>query len=79
MKLEWTKGLTEEASKLIKQDYIAAQYLRKRLSELLSEQSDNHRKQLNSKVNYDSPSWAYLQADSVGYQRALEEVINLIK
>ncbi len=27
---------------------------------------------------YEVANWAYLQADSVGYQRAIEEVINLL-
>ena len=29
-------------------------------------------------TDYDSPSWAYLQADRNGYTRALEEILNLI-
>lgn len=27
---------------------------------------------------YDIANWAYLQADSIGYQRAMEEVIQLL-
>ena len=29
-------------------------------------------------ADYDSPSWAYKQADSNGYRRALEDVIKLL-
>lgn len=27
---------------------------------------------------YDVANWAYLQADSIGYQRALDETVNLL-
>lgn len=29
--------------------------------------------------NYDKPSWECFQADSIGYQRALDEVIEILK
>lgn len=29
-------------------------------------------------ADYDSPSWAYRQADKVGYTRALEEIITIL-
>jgi hypothetical protein len=29
-------------------------------------------------TNYDSPSWAYTQADNVGYQRALRNIETLL-
>lgn len=32
-----------------------------------------------SKDDYDSPSWAYKQADKLGYQRALKQIILLCK
>lgn len=31
-----------------------------------------------TKADYDSPSWAYRQADQNGYRRALRDVINLL-
>lgn len=30
-------------------------------------------------ADYDSPSWAYKQADQNGYNRAIDDVLNLIK
>jgi len=30
------------------------------------------------KNNYDNPNWAYKAADSVGYQRALKQIITLL-
>lgn len=31
-----------------------------------------------SKVAYETPNWAYLQADAVGYARAYKEIIELL-
>lgn len=30
------------------------------------------------KQDYDSPSWAYKQADQIGYNRALKEIMSLL-
>jgi hypothetical protein len=32
-----------------------------------------------SKNSYDSPNWAALQADGIGYERAINEIIALLK
>lgn len=29
-------------------------------------------------ADYDSPSWAYKQADTIGYNRALKDIISLL-
>ncbi len=33
---------------------------------------------VSSKTDYDSPSWAYLQADQNGYLRAYKEILQLV-
>lgn len=35
--------------------------------------------EINSKTDYDNPSWAYKQADTNGVMRTLDKYINLIK
>ncbi len=50
-----------------------------RLDELLTKKTSSaHKSQLN-KDGYESPSWAYRQADLIGYERAMQEVRELIK
>lgn len=78
MKLNWTKGLSGEAKRDIQLEYASSSNLRKRLEVLLREKQASSQKAIISKESYDSPNWAYKQADNVGYLRALEEVISIL-
>lgn len=78
MKSIWLKGLEPDAVKLLKGDFISSQVVRKRLVEIAEEKMESSVKESRSKDNYDSVSWPYLQADSRGYERALQEIISLI-
>lgn len=59
-------------------EYIGSQLLRRRLVELLMDKQTTMLKKRRGEGNYDSPNWALLQADAVGYERAISEVISLI-
>jgi hypothetical protein len=78
MKTSWTLGLDEQQAKEIRSDFKGSFLLRKRLIDLLSDKSSVSARSTRSKELYASPSWAYMQADAVGYERALNEVISLI-
>lgn len=79
MKTVLTKGLTTEQKEEIKRDFLASTLLRERLQAIIKEKGELAHKASITKDNYLSPNWAYLQADSVGYQRALEEVFSLLE
>lgn len=51
----------------------------RRLIEILVKYREDSAKASISTRNYDSPSWAYIQADSAGYQRALMTIETLLK
>lgn len=78
MKITWTKGLSPEKKEEIKRDFLASALLRERLKEILQEKSEVTRKGSISKDAYSNANWAYLQADAVGYQRALDEIISIL-
>jgi hypothetical protein len=50
-----------------------------RVSALLEERKEIARKTQISNSSYDSPAWSERQADLNGYQRAMEEIKQLIK
>ncbi|SPF82149.1 Phage protein [Pseudomonas phage GP100] len=79
MKISWTKGLSKQEAAELKADYIAAATLRRRLKRLLEDDIDLSQKTSRSKLLYDNPNWALLQADQRGYERALSEIISLIE
>ncbi len=78
MKTSWTKGLTPQETIECKQEFVGAARLRERLSALLEAKADEKRKATRSGNAYDSPNWALVQADAIGYEKALYEVISLL-
>jgi len=78
MKVRWTSGLTKEAAAELRADYKGSLVLRRRLVRLLEDDIADSEKQSRSKLLYNNPNWALLQADQRGYERALAEIIALI-
>ena len=79
MKTAITKGLVGEAKKEMEREFEASSLLRRRLTALLFEKTNTRRTKSISEDEYSSPNWAYKQADVVGYERALHEVISLLE
>ena len=74
MKLAWTKGLSAEAKEAIRKEFEASGLLRERVNTIIQDKINSARKESTLKSSYDNPNWAYLQADLVGFVRALEEL-----
>lgn len=67
-----------EQERELKQSFVAAHLLREKLGEVLVDKAVNAQRNSIGKEGYDCPNWAYKQADIVGYQRALNEIMNLL-
>lgn len=78
MKQSWVKGVTPERVAIIKADYVGSAGARIRLVEMLNDKIRVSTTLKRKKEGYDSPNWAYAQADMIGYERAISEVISLI-
>lgn len=79
MKTVWFKGVSNKDQRLeIRQEYTKSLHTRLRLKELLEDKIEAARSSRRGSSTYDSPNWALLQADAIGYERALYEVISLI-
>lgn len=76
----WTKGLKKgtQEYKDIEEAYKASSFLRKRLTLMLKQMLEEELKSKLSDNAYENPNWAYKQADSVGYARAIERMINAL-
>jgi hypothetical protein len=68
----WFNG-TKDKEK-VKQDIALAHNAFKRLTDIL-----NKRLKTDKVSDYDKASWPFYQADNNGYNRALQEVLKLIK
>lgn len=49
-----------------------------RLSEIIEEKMKAARKEAHDKEGYESPAWAFKQADLIGFERGLIEVQKLL-
>jgi hypothetical protein len=79
LKMEWYKGVLNEDARVelaaeIMSSRTTLELLRKLLEDRVAALDATHTK----KTNYDSPSWAYAQADYVGAKRTLQEIIELV-
>lgn len=79
MKVRWTAGLSKQDATEMRANFKEALVLRRRMIKLLKDDQDASTKQSRSKLLYDNPNWALLQADQRGYERALSEIIALIE
>lgn len=79
MKTVWTKGVEPESSKEIETQFKASAVIRRRLAELLKDKYATADKSRLVKDSYDSPNWAFKQADVVGYHRAISEILSLLE
>lgn len=69
----WTKHLsTEEEKTKFRNEVLSARSVLRRLNELLDEEERSLDRSEMDVKSYESPSWAYLQADKNGFRRALK-------
>lgn len=79
MKSKWLAGLSDQEKEDLKASIIAASPAFKRLKTLLEGKYDESRTSQLKRDTYDKAAWPYYQADCNGYQRAIQEMINLIE
>lgn len=75
----WIKHLKEDQHKQeFMTSLLAAKPVLTRLGQLLEEDIKTSQSGSLTKDKYESPNWAYLQADKVGEQRALNKILKMI-
>lgn len=78
LKTTWTAGMPKDLADEVRRNYKEALVLRRRLHKILGDYTDASVKNSRSKLLYDNPNWALLQADQRGYERAMTEIMDLI-
>lgn len=78
MKSSITAGLEAQTAQEVKAAFIASKRLRDRLIVMLEAKVELSRKDARKKDAYQNSSWPYLQADAIGYERAVFELISLL-
>lgn len=76
MKTAWVTGKDKGEAANIEASFKSCSIMRERLRELCEKEIKNSYNL--SKDQYDSPNWQMLQADAIGYKRAMEKIISLI-
>lgn len=77
----WTKGLKRgsQEAKDIQDAFKASYFLRRRMMEMLQSMLDEELSSKTSDNAYDNPNWAFKQADSVGYARAIKRMMSTLE
>ena len=80
MKTSLTSSLDADDKKLFTQEWKASAFMRRKLREFVNDKKvEKEFAFIRQKQNYESPSWALTQADSIGYLRAYEEILSLLE
>lgn len=75
MKTIWFMDLPKDQQEGFKKQVNSAKDVLEKLEQIIRDKT----KEITLSDDYDSPSWAYKQADRNGYNRALTEVLNILK
>lgn len=75
MKTIWFMDLPKDQQEGFKKQISSAKDVLVKLEEIVK----GKMKDVVLSEDYDNPSWAYKQADRNGYNRALTEVLNILK
>jgi hypothetical protein len=79
MLTKWTQHLTDSEEKQAFQKHVwSAKPVLERIIDLIKEDIENLEKVEISTRAYESPNWAYRQADCNGYKRAMANIKTLI-
>ncbi len=79
MKVNWIAGLDAVRKDDVRQSFKASLVMRKRLLELLEKKMRESWASSMAQDGYDTPNWALKQADARGYERAMKEIMSLVK
>lgn len=74
MKTIWFMDLPKDEQEGFKKEVKSAKNVLDKLEQIVK----SRLKEIVVIEDYDSPSWAYKQADRNGYNRALTEIINIL-
>ncbi len=77
MKTIITGGLKGDAIQEVTSSFKSSRVIRERIIDILRKKIDTSRRE-SRKKEYSDASWAYSQADAIGYERGLEEVISIL-
>lgn len=69
---------SKEQETELRQSFVAALPLRRALEKVMADKINASQNASVLKDGYDTPNWSLKQADNVGYQRAMKEILNLL-
>lgn len=79
MKTSLLKGLDERQKEEVQNSFKAGSKYISQLAKIIEEKINSSWSSSRSNSEYSNPNWAYMQADSAGYERALKEVLSLLE
>lgn len=78
MKTRLLKGLDTKDEGKVREDFAKAVGFRTHLLKILNEEIDSIHASMRDEENFDSPNWAFKQADRVAQVKALKKISNFL-
>ena len=78
MNKKWLEGIKDADKERHIQDLHQSKRTRNKLNKILKKKLESNQQAARSVAAYTEENWAYRQADRIGYERALAEIIKLI-
>lgn len=78
MNKKWLEGVKEKDKERHVQDLHQSKRTRNALAKLLKNKLEANQQAARAVAAYTEDNWAYRQADRIGYERALAEILKLI-
>jgi len=78
MKKSLIRGFSKEETPEIRGAFVDAHRFRKHLTLVLRREVESLQVSMRNEDNFDSPNWAFIQADKVAQTKALLKVIGML-
>lgn len=78
IKTSLLKGLDDQEKMEVKDGFSGSAAFREALRKHIAEKITSEQKNSRDPAKFDSPNWSLSQANSVGFERGLDYVLNLI-
>lgn len=79
VKLHWTSHLSEDEKEEFAAKVANAEDVLERAISLIERKISDNAASMRKDTNFASSAWTHQMADNLGYERALSELINLLK
>ena len=78
MKQSFFKGMAKEEAALLEKEFMESSLMRRSIAKVLQNKIEANRRLAIGISSFESPSWAFLQAYTNGFEKAMTDIISIL-